>query len=69
MLADNHLATHIADKFRKAREEVDTSVFWHQFLLTASFGVSHLSVCGYAFTTLFTGVDKALNQFKDLGLY
>lgn len=63
----NHLATHIAEKCRKAIEEVDTSATGHQFTLTASFGVSDSSVCGYEFTKLFAGADRALYQSKDFG--
>jgi diguanylate cyclase (GGDEF)-like protein len=63
----NHLATHIAEKCRRAIEKVDTSASGHQFALTASFGVADSSVCSYEFTTLFAGADKALFQAKDLG--
>ncbi|MFT5924043.1 MAG: diguanylate cyclase (GGDEF)-like protein [Paraglaciecola sp.] len=63
----NHLAAHIAEKCRKAIEKIDTSATEHQFTLTASFGVSDSSVCGYEFTTLFAGADRALYQSKDLG--
>ena len=63
----NHLAAHIADKCRKAIEKIDTSTTGHRFTLTASFGVSDSSMCGYEFTTLFAGADRALYQSKDLG--
>ena len=63
----NHLAAHIAEKCRRAIEKVDTSATGHQFTLTASFGVSDSSVCGYEFTTLFAGADRALYRSKDLG--
>lgn len=63
----NHLAAHIADKCRKAIQQIDTSTTGHQFTLTASFGVSDSSMCGYEFTTLFAGADRALYQSKDLG--
>jgi diguanylate cyclase (GGDEF)-like protein len=63
----NHLAAHIAEKCRKAIEKVDTSASNHQFTITASFGISDSSVCGYEFTQLFAGADRALYQSKDLG--
>jgi diguanylate cyclase (GGDEF)-like protein len=63
----NHLAAHIAEKCRKEIEKIDTSATGHQFTLTASFGVSDASVCGYEFTQLFAGADRALYQSKDLG--
>jgi diguanylate cyclase (GGDEF)-like protein len=63
----NHLAAHIAEKCREAIEKVDTSISGHQFALTASFGVSDSSACGYEFTKLFAGADRALYQAKDLG--
>ena len=63
----NHLAAHIAEKCRKAIEQVDTSASGHEFTITASFGVSDSSVCGYEFTKLFAGADRALYQSKDLG--
>lgn len=63
----NHLAAHIAEKCRKAIEKIDTSASGHQFTLTASFGVSDSSVCGYEFTALFAGADKALYRSKNLG--
>jgi diguanylate cyclase (GGDEF)-like protein len=63
----NHLATHIAEKCRRAIEKVDTSASGHKFALTASFGVADSSVCSYDFTTLFAGADRALYQAKDLG--
>jgi diguanylate cyclase (GGDEF)-like protein len=63
----NHLAAHLAEKCRKAIEKVDTTSSGHQFTLTASFGVSDSSVCGYEFTKLFAGADRALYQAKDLG--
>jgi diguanylate cyclase (GGDEF)-like protein len=63
----NHLATHIAEKCRRAIEKVNTSESGQQFTLTARFGVSDSSVCGYEFTPLFAGADRALYQAKDLG--
>jgi diguanylate cyclase (GGDEF)-like protein len=63
----NHLAAHIAEKCRKAIEKVDTSASNHQFTITASFGISDSSVCGYEFIQLFAGADRALYQSKDLG--
>ena len=63
----NHLAAHIAEKCRSAIEKVDSLSSGHQFTLTASFGVSDSSVCGYEFTKLFAGADRALYQAKDLG--
>ena len=63
----NHLAAHIAEECRKAIEKVESSVTGHQFSLTASFGVSDSSVCGYEFTRLFAGADRALYQAKDFG--
>jgi diguanylate cyclase (GGDEF)-like protein len=63
----NHLASHIAEKCREAIEKIDTSVSGYHFTLTASFGVSDSSVCGFEFTKLFAGADRALYQSKDLG--
>jgi diguanylate cyclase (GGDEF)-like protein len=63
----HHLAAHTADKCRRAIEKIDTCATGHQFTLTASFGVSDSSMCGYEFTTLFAGADRALYQSKDLG--
>ncbi|MDF2179407.1 diguanylate cyclase [Aliiglaciecola sp. CAU 1673] len=60
-------AMEIAEACRKAIAAIDTRPSGEKFQITASFGVSDSTVCGYVFDSLYGCADKALYHSKEQG--
>ncbi|GAC14914.1 GGDEF domain-containing protein [Aliiglaciecola lipolytica] len=60
-------AVKVAEICRVAIERIDTGETEHKFKITASFGVSDASLCGYSLERLFAGADTALYDSKENG--
>ncbi|WP_372873354.1 GGDEF domain-containing protein [Shewanella sp.] len=64
---DLHHATEIAEKLRHALANCDTLACGHDFVLTASFGVTDSTLAGYSLDILLAQADKAMYSAKHGG--
>lgn len=60
-------AQAVAEKCRRAIEEIDTSKTKHRFSITASFGITDTNRCEYSMEKLYACADAALYCSKDNG--
>ncbi len=64
---DSVKATEIAEKYRMAIAQIDSSITGHEFSVTASFGISCTEQVGYELPLLLSTADKAMYHSKDNG--
>lgn len=64
---DSAKAAQLAEQYRAALGDLDTSLCGHNFSISASFGVTSTHISGFEYKRLITDADKALYQAKKSG--